>query len=552
MPPVGRAWRIGRTLLRHRLDLLALDVLIALDPQPARWTRLARWNPLRLLPAPRQAATVRLRLALESLGPVFIKLGQVLSTRRDLLPGDIADELAKLQDAVPPFAGAQAMRKVEAALGKPLHELFAHFEPDALAAASVAQVHAARLPDGSDVVVKVIRPDIHTVIAADLALLAWLARKLFALGGDFQRLRPVEIVADYRRTLLAELDLRAEAANTVQLRQNFLYSEQLYVPVVHRALCAQEVLTLERIHGVPIGNLAQLHAAGVDMRVLAERGVEIFFTQVFVDNFFHADMHPGNIFVDVRNPALPGYIAIDCAIMGSLSTEDQDYLARNLLAFFNRDYAAVVRLHVDSGWVPPDTDVRAFERVIREVCDPVFEKPISEISFGNFLVSLFQTARQFDMQVQPQLVLLQKTLLNIEGLGRQLYPQLDLWATAKPFMERWLRGRHHPANLLRALSDGGFDSLLALPLWPAKVNENLRHLRHVVAQQQQTITTLLEDSQAARRRTRRMRPIGAALIALAALLWPGASAIGMQQPSGTLAAIAALAALLGTILLLRG
>ena len=549
MPPLGRALRIGRTLLRHRLDLLALEALTNLDPNPARWRRLARWSPLRLLPQPREPAAVRLRLALESLGPVFIKLGQVLSTRRDLLPDDIANELAKLQDAVPPFPADEAMRRIEAALGRPMKEMFAHFETHALAAASVAQVHAARLPDGRDVVVKVIRPGIHEVVEADLALLAWLARKLFALGGDFQRLRPVEIVADYRRTLLNELDLRAEAANTVQLRQNFLYSDQLYVPVVHRDLCAREVLTLERIHGIPVGNLAQLHAAGVDMRVLAERGVEIFFTQVFIDNFFHADMHPGNIFVDVRNPALPGYIAIDCAIMGSLSAEDQDYLARNLLAFFNRDYAAVVRLHVDSGWVPPDTDVRAFERVIREVCDPVFEKPISEISFGNFLVSLFETARQFDMQVQPQLVLLQKTLLNIEGLGRQLYPQLDLWATAKPFMERWLRNRHHPASLLKALSDGGFDSLRALPLWPAKVNENLRNLRHVVGQQQQAISALLEDHRTAKRHAARMRWLGAALLALAAMLWPGGfAATAAAGPS----LAAAVAGLVGFALLLRG
>ena len=549
MPPLGRALRIGRTLLRHRLDLLALEVLTRLDPKPARWQRLARWSPLRLLPTPREPAAVRLRLALESLGPVFIKLGQVLSTRRDLLPDDIANELAKLQDAVPPFPGDEAIRRIEAALGQPMQAMFAHFDTAALAAASVAQVHAAKLPDGRDVVVKVIRPGIHEVVAADLELLAWLARKLYALGGDFQRLRPVEIVADYRRTLLNELDLRAEAANTVQLRQNFLYSDQLYVPVVHRALCAREVLTLERIHGIPVGNLAQLHAAGVDMRVLAERGVEIFFTQVFVDNFFHADMHPGNIFVDVRDPTLPGYIAIDCAIMGSLSAEDQDYLARNLLAFFNRDYAAVVRLHVDSGWVPPDTDVRAFERVIREVCDPVFEKPISEISFGNFLVSLFETARQFDMQVQPQLVLLQKTLLNIEGLGRQLYPQLDLWATAKPFMERWLRNRHHPASLLKALSDGGFDSLRALPLWPAKVNESLRHLRHVVGQQQQAISTLLEDNRAAKRHTTRMRWLGAALLALGALLWPAGLAAGAVDGP---ALVAALAGLVGFALLLRG
>ncbi len=519
MPPFARMLRIGWTLLRCRLDLLALDLLVALHPRPDVWRRRARWNPLRLLPVPSTSAAVRTRIALETLGPVFIKLGQVLSTRRDLLPPDYAHELSKLQDAVPPFSSATAVQLVETALGRPLTELFARFDTAPLAAASVAQVHAAKLADGREVVVKIIRPDILPIIEADLALLDWLAAKIYALGGDFQRLQPVAIVHDYRRTLLRELDLQSEAANTAQLRRNFAHSDQLYVPEVHTALCARNVLTLERIYGVPVGNLDQLHAAAVSMKVLAERGVEIFFTQVFTDNFFHADMHPGNIFVDTREPHLPRYIAIDCAIMGSLTSDDQDYLARNLLAFFNRDYAGVVRLHVESGWVPPDTDTAEFERVIRAVCEPVFAKPLKDISFGNVLVSLFQTARQFNMQVQPQLVLLQKTLLNIEGLGRQLYPDLDLWDTAKPFMERWLRQRNHPANIVRQLMDGGFDSLRSMPLWPARVNENLRQLRFGLAQQQQLLATLASDLQRERRRRARISWLLVMLLIIAGLLW---------------------------------
>ena len=525
MPPLARMLRIGWTLLRYRLDLLAFDLLVALHPHPEVWRRRARWNPVRLLPNPSASAAKRTRIALERLGPVFIKLGQLLSTRRDLLPPDYANELAKLQDAVPPFASDVAVQLVETALARPLAQLFATFETAPLAAASVAQVHAAQLTDGREVVVKVIRPDILPVIEADLALLDWLAAKMYALGGDFQRLQPVAIVHDYRRTLLRELDLQSEAANTVQLRRNFAHSDQLYVPEVHTTHCARNVLTLERIHGVPVGNLAQLHADEVDMKVLAERGVEIFFTQVFVDNFFHADMHPGNIFVDTRQPALPRYIAIDCAIMGSLTSDDQDYLARNLLAFFNRDYAGVVRLHVESGWVPPDTDTAEFERVIRTVCEPVFAKPLKDISFGSFLVSLFQTARQFDMQVQPQLVLLQKTLLNIEGLGRQLYPDLDLWATAKPFMERWLRQRNHPANIVRQLMDGGFDSLRSMPLWPARVNENLRQLRFGLAQQQQLLTTLAADLQRERQRRSRITWMLITVLVIAGLWW-GRSTFG--------------------------
>ena len=536
MPPLRRALQIARVVLTFRLDQPFLDALEQLQADHHRWRWLRRLNPLRLLPRPRSHPAKRLRQALETLGPVFIKFGQILSTRRDLLPLDYANELALLQDQVPPFPAAQAKATIETALGAPVDQLFHWFSVDPLAAASVAQVHAATLLDGAAVVVKVIRPDIEPVIRSDLELLRWIAAKLFALGGDFRRLRPVEIVADYERTLLRELDLGIEANNTAQLQRNFTGSEMLYVPRVHFDRCAPNVLTMERINGVPISDIATLHARGVDMRVLAERGVEIFFTQVFVDNFFHADMHPGNIFVDTTDPLLPRYQAIDCAIMGTLTNADQEYLARNLIAFFNQNYAEVVRLHLDSGWVPPSTDAAEFERVIRALCEPIFAKPLKDISFGLFLVSLFQTARQFDMVVQPQLVLLQKTLLNVEGLGRQLYPDLDLWQTAKPFMERWLRQRTGPANLLRGLLQGGPNALFDLPQWPARVNDGLRVLRHAQSEDRALLQELLaQNSKALLRQRRSRRMVAAALLIGAAFAWSrgeanialGAACVGM-------------------------
>ena len=540
MPPLRRALRIAGVVVRHRLDEPFLAALEQLEGGQHTFRWLRRLNPLRVLPRSRVPPARRLRLALETLGPVFIKFGQILSTRRDLLPLAYADELAMLQDRVPPFAAAQAIAVIEAALGASVDDLFRSFSTAPLAAASVAQVHAATLFDGSAVVVKVIRPDIEPVIRADLALLAWIARRLYALGGDFRRLRPVEIVADYERTVMRELDLANEANNTAQLRKNFTGSEMLHVPVVHFDRCAANVLTMERVHGVPIADLTTLHARNVDMRVLAERGVEIFFTQVFVDNFFHADMHPGNIFVDTSDPALPRYQAIDCAIMGTLSNADQEYLARNLLAFFHQNYAEVVRLHLDSGWVPASTDAAEFERVIRALCEPIFAKPLKDISFGLFLVSLFQTARQFDMVVQPQLVLLQKTLLNVEGLGRQLYPDLDLWQTAKPFMERWLRQRTGPAQLLRGLLQAGPGLWADLPQWPTRVNDGLRTLRHAVNEDRQLLQSLIEDSAREHQRQRRFRrAFAAALLAAGALAW------WQGEPS-----IAALAAGAGVLLAL--
>jgi ubiquinone biosynthesis protein len=445
---VRRLFRIQRVIIRYQLD----DLLLAL-PVPF-WLRMLsallpwRWLPRRNLHLSRGA---RLRLALEELGPIFIKFGQLLSTRRDLLPADIADELAKLQDQVPPFDPAHSLALIEAQLGAKVGEVFARFDAQPLASASVAQVHGAQLKSGEEVVVKVIRPGLKPVIGQDIAWLFLLARLAEKASADARRLRPMEIVSDYEKTIYDELDLLREAANASQLRRNFEGSPLLYVPQVYWDLCRPKVLVMERIYGIQVTDLATLADQRTDMTLLAERGVEIFFTQVFRDSFFHADMHPGNIFVSTRTPWNPQYIAIDCGIIGSLTDEDQDYLARNLIAFFKRDYRRVAQLHIDSGWVPAETKVNDFEAAIRTVCEPIFEKPLKDISFGQLLLRLFQTARRFNMEVQPQLVLLQKTLLNIEGLGRQLYPDLDLWSTAQPFLERWMRERISPLHLLRNL-----------------------------------------------------------------------------------------------------
>ncbi|MDH0338746.1 ubiquinone biosynthesis regulatory protein kinase UbiB [Metapseudomonas otitidis] len=445
---VRRLLRIQSVVIRYRLDDLIFDL-----PLPW-WLRMLgcllpwRWFPRRDLQLTRGE---RLRLALEGLGPIFIKFGQLLSTRRDLLPPDIADELARLQDQVPPFDPEQAVRLIEEQLGARISDVFTRFDVAPLASASVAQVHAARLKSGEDVVVKVVRPGLKPVIRQDLAWLFLIARLAERLSSDARRLRPVEVVSDYEKTIYDELDLLREAANASQLRRNFEGSPLLYVPQVYWDWCRPKVLVMERIYGVPVTDLATLADQRTNLKLLAERGVEIFFTQVFRDSFFHADMHPGNIFVSTRQPWNPQYIAIDCGIIGSLTPEDQDYLARNLIAFFKRDYRRVAQLHIDSGWVPAETRVNDFEAAIRTVCEPIFEKPLKDISFGQLLLRLFQTARRFNMEVQPQLVLLQKTLLNIEGLGRQLYPDLDLWSTAQPYLERWMRERVSPKSLLSNL-----------------------------------------------------------------------------------------------------
>lgn len=404
---------------------------------------------------------VRLREALEELGPVFIKFGQALSTRPDILPPEIAIELSKLQDRVPPFPGAEARQIVEDSLGKSVADVFDDFDEVPLASASVAQVHTAKLkPEadgdtGFDVVVKVLRPGVEKSIREDIKVLRTIAAMVETLHPEGRRLCPRAIVAEYEKTILDELDMMREGANCAQLRRNWLGSPLIYHPLVFFDFTSEKVLVMERLYGISIRELDRLRDMGVDFKVLAERGVEIFFKQVFRDNFFHADMHPGNIMVNAENPAMPSYLAVDFGIVGTLSPGDQRYLAENFLAFFNRDYRRIAELHVESEWIPAGTRVEDFESAIRTVGEPIFGKPIKDISFGIFLLRLFQIARRFKYQVQPQLVLLQKTLLQVEGLGRQLYPDLDLWKTAKPVMEEWMKDRLGPNQMLQALRREG-------------------------------------------------------------------------------------------------
>ncbi len=434
---------IQRTLMRHGLDDFVWATHLF---RPIGWLR--RLSPRRQR---QDALGLRIRRCLEDLGPIFVKFGQAVSTRRDLLPPAIAEELSKLQDQVPPFPGEQAIAAVERAFGRPVDGIYALFEREPLAAASIAQVHAARLDTGEDVVVKILRPGVRAKVTQDVELLYAVAKLAERYSADGRRLRPVEVVAEFEKTLHDELDLMREAANASQLRRNFADSEKLYVPDIHWDYCRSGVLTMERISGVPISNIAELKARGTNIKRLAHNGVEIFFTQVFRHNFFHADMHPGNIFVDVRDPEFPRYVAVDFGIVGSLTERDQLYLAQNFLAFFQRDYRRVAQLHVDSGWVPAGTRVTELETAVRAVCEPIFNKPLKEISFGLVLLRLFETARRFDMEVQPQLVLLQKTLLAIEGLGRQLYPDLDLWQTAQPILEQWMQRRMSLRGQLKRL-----------------------------------------------------------------------------------------------------
>ncbi|MDY6815960.1 MAG: ubiquinone biosynthesis regulatory protein kinase UbiB [Pseudomonadota bacterium] len=506
-----RLFRIAWVFCRYRLDTF---LPITEFPAPLKvFFLLAPWH---LFPQPKLSRGDRLRVTLEELGPVFVKFGQILSTRRDLLPDDMAESLKQLQDRVPPFPSDTARNIIETSLGKPVSELFAEFSPDPMASASVAQVHAATLPNGQRVVVKVLRPDIEKVIHQDLALMYLMASLLEKYWSEGKRLRPVEVVADYDSTIHDELDLQREAANASQLRRNFENSSLIYIPFIDWDHTRKTVLVMERIHGIPIAEVAALEAAGVNMKVLAEKGVEIFFTQVFRDSFFHADMHPGNIFVDVSNPADPRYIAIDFGIVGTLAPDDQSYLARNLLAFFRRDYRQVAQLHIQSGWVPPDTRVNEFEAAIRTVCEPIFERPLKDISFGHFLLRLFQTARRFNMEVQPQLVLLQKTLLNVEGLGRQLYPELDLWSTAQPFLEDWMRKRIGPSGLLKSLQSHLPSWLEQSPEMPQLVHDALLQMRHAGPTEQQNRDTLALMQQQLVRTERRWRRAGLAIVLVAA------------------------------------
>jgi len=442
-----RLLEIQRVLLRHGLD----DYVRATHLyRPLRF--LFSLSPLVWFERRRTLSRgMRLRLALEELGPIFVKFGQAVSTRRDLLPPDIADELAMLQDRVPPFPGSTARAQIEEAYGRPLAGMFESFDETPLAAASIAQVHAARLPGGQEVVVKVLRPGMRAMIERDLEVLHALADLAQRYSREGRRLRPREIVAEYQKTVLDELDLMREAANATQLKRNFAGSDLLYVPEVYWDYCRNDVMVMERIHGVPISDLNRLKAAGTDIRQLAENGVRIFFTQVFRHNFFHADMHPGNIFVLIDDPRRPRYAAVDFGIVGTLDPRDQHYLAENFMAVFERDYHRVALLHLESGWVPPGTRIAEVESAVRTVCEPIFDRPLKDISFGRILLRLFEISRRFNMQIQPQLILLQKTLLNVEGLGRDLYPDLDVWSTATPILRDWMRERTSVRTLARGL-----------------------------------------------------------------------------------------------------
>jgi ubiquinone biosynthesis protein len=498
-----RMIRINRVLTHYQIDRLVLAHtkyawLIWLN-------KLLPWNWRKPHSGGRG---VRIRQALEDLGPIFIKMGQALSTRKDLLPDDIATELRKLQDDCPPFDEQTSLNIIEDGLKQPISEAFASLNPVPMASASIAQVHAATLPDGADVVVKVVRPDILPIIEQDVAIMKSLAALLQAAIKDSRRLHPVEVVEEFEKTILDELDMMREAANATQLKRNFDGSDWLYVPEIYWSHTHDHILTMERIHGTRISDIEQLQADGIDLTDLSAKGVSIFFTQVFKHNFFHADMHPGNIFV------LPDgrYAAIDFGIMGTLNPEDQRYLAENFLAFFNRDYLKVSELHIESGWVPADTRVNELESAIRSVCEPIWDRPLKDISFGLFLMRLFQTARRFGMEVQPQLVLLQKTLLNIEGLGRQLDDELDLWDTAKPFLEDWMQERVGLKSLIK-------NSRRNLPFWieqapnlPGLVHNSLQALSHADFAGQSQRLANLEQQLARQARQQRQRWLGSALI----------------------------------------
>ncbi|UFS56313.1 ubiquinone biosynthesis regulatory protein kinase UbiB [Comamonadaceae bacterium M7527] len=416
----------------------------------------------------------RLRLALESLGPIFVKFGQVLSTRRDLMAPDIADELAKLQDRVPPFDSAVAVAQIEQAFGKPLGELFASFDQTPVASASIAQVHFAVLPGGEEVAVKVLRPGMLKVIDKDLQLMATMAKWVQAVSVDGKRLKPREVVAEFDNYLRDELDLVREAANAAQLRRNMTDVEVIQIPTMYWNLCSTTVIVMQRMKGVPISHKQRLIDAGVDMAKLAKDGVTIFFTQVFRDGFFHADMHPGNIQVSIEPETLGQYISLDFGIVGTLTQVDKEYLAQNFTAFFRRDYKRVAELHIESGWVPANTRVDELEAAVRTVCEPYFDRPLKEISLGMVLMRLFQTSRRFHVEIQPQLVLLQKTLLNIEGLGRELDPDLDLWQTAKPFLEKWMLDQIGPKRFLDQLKLEAPQLAKILPALPRLVSDYLQ------------------------------------------------------------------------------
>jgi ubiquinone biosynthesis protein len=472
---------------------------------------LARRGLVRML-LPRDPATraQRLRRALETLGPIFVKFGQMLSTRRDLLPMDIADELAKLQDQVPPFASEEAIAEIERSLERPLNEVFDSFERTAVASASIAQVHLAVLKDGREVAVKVLRPRVEEAVARDVLLLQTGAGLVERLSADARRLKPREVVAEFARHLEEELDLMREAANASLLRRNFERSPLLDVPEVYWDWCSRRVMVMERMRGTPVSQVAALRAQGIDIPQLARAGVEIFFTQVFRDGFFHADMHPGNIFITKDSEGRGRYIALDFGIMGTLTDTDKNYLAQNFIAFFNRDYRRVAQAHVDAGWVPAGTRVEEFESAIRAVCEPIFDRPLKEIYFGKLLLRLFQTSRRFNVEVQPQLVMLQKTLLNIEGLGRELDPDLDLWRTAKPYLERWMSEQIGWRGVVKALK-------LESPYWATTLPQLPRLVHRALSEERLgPIQAALE--RIARENARRNDLVSALVVVTGALL----------------------------------
>lgn len=521
----------------HTIGRYRLDELIDNYNSPRRLKLLLLV--FKLYPTPKENRGYRLRRAFEELGPIFVKFGQLLSTRPDLVPEDMVAELDHLQDNVAPFSGELFVRIVETSLKDKVENLFREFDRTPLASASVAQVHTAVLHTGEEVVVKVIRPGLEPIIEKDTQLLRFFAQLIERFTSQGHRLRPVEVVDDYRETIFDELDLAREGANASQLRRNFEHSPLLYVPEVYWDYSTRNVLVLERIYGIPVTDMEQLKARGTNLKLLADRGVEVFFTQVFEHNFFHADMHPGNVFVSPDNPEAPSYMAVDLAIVGSLTREDQYYLARNLLAMFRRDYRQVAELHVQSGWVPRNTSVAGFESAIRSVCEPIFEKPLKEISFGEALISLFRTAQRYQMPVQPQLVLLQKTLLNIEGLGRQLYPDLDLWATAHPYLERWVRDRYHPKTLWKDLKYHSPDWMEKFPQVPHLIFDTLTEVKELAkaAPEIRAASEALHRAQA--RGGRRLRHTLLNLSAGGCLLG-GGYWLGTSVPAVTQAPVAAL------------
>ncbi|TAL79404.1 MAG: ubiquinone biosynthesis regulatory protein kinase UbiB [Burkholderiaceae bacterium] len=499
--------RIVLISLRYRLDELVLSSI----KHPVAHCLL---RVVRLGRPPRMDRGVRLRLALEALGPIFVKFGQVLSTRRDLIPLDVATELALLQDRVPPFPSDQAAACVKAALGASPHQLFRHFEVDPVASASIAQVHFAVMHDGRDVAVKVLRPGMLGIIEKDLTLLRVLASVIERIAPDTRRLKPREVVAEFNKYLHDELDLVREAANCSQLRRNFGphtgRGHLLMVPEVVWELTTSTVFTMERMRGIPISHVDSLRAAGINISNLARTGVEIFFTQVFADGFFHADMHPGNIFVSDAPETLGRYIALDFGIVGSLSEHDKNYLAQNFLAFFRRDYRRVAQLHIESGWVPAGTREEELEGAVRAVCEPYFDRPLAEISLGQVLLRLFQTSRRFNVEIQPQLVLLQKTLLNVEGMGRDLDPSLDLWQTAKPFLEKWMRERVGLAGLRQRLDKEAAQWVQILPQLPRLVHSTLARTDSMPQ-----IRAEVERLRRAQEQTNRLLMVFAATVAVA-------------------------------------